>query len=102
MAIIIEEEKNGKNMNLIRFFAWLVILIIVAIAAYYLFFVKPELVIITPPANFQYIAPIAQANLDPQAVLNSPAFTALKQPNFPLPTPNGPVPVGRPNPFVSP
>lgn len=100
MAIIVEEEKN--KVNLIRLGGWLVILVVFGAAIYYVFFAAPELVIIAPPPSFSMIAPITQVALHPEDVLNSPAFTALKTPPFALPTPQGPAPVGRSNPFIAP
>ncbi len=100
MAVIIEEEKQNR-VNLMSILGWLVFLVIVGFAAYYIFFTKPELVIISPPANLENITPISQATLRPEDVLNSPTFQALKAPSFPMPVPQASA-TGRPNPFVSP
>jgi hypothetical protein len=98
MAIIIEENKN--KVDGVRLLGWLGIIIVIGAAIYYLFFAAPEAVVISPPANFTEIAPLAQVNLNPEDVLNSAAYTALKAPPFALPTPQGPASVGRPDPFV--
>lgn len=100
MAIVVEEEQN--KVNLMRLGGWLAILIAFGAAIYYIFFAAPELVVISPPASLTTITPIAQVALHPEDVLNSPSFTALKAPPFALPSPAGPAPVGRPNPFISP
>ena len=100
MAIIVEEEKS--SINLIRLVGWLVVLGVIAAAAYYIFFAAPGIVKVTPPASFESISPAAQFTLQPEDVLNSPAFQALKAPPFPLPTAQGPAQVGRTNPFLSP
>jgi hypothetical protein len=100
MAIIVDEEKN--KVNILAILGWAAVIVIIAGTVYYLFFAVPQLVIISPPASFANVAPIAQITLKPEDVLNSAAFGLLKQPSFPLPTPQGPAPVGRPDPFVSP
>ncbi len=100
MAIIVEEEKN--SVNIIRIAAWGTIAIVICVAAYYIFFAAPDLVVISPPAGFEDIEPVSQFKLQPEDVLNSPDYQALKPPSFPLPTPTGPAAVGRTNPFISP
>ncbi len=100
MAIVIEEEKN--NLDLFRLAGWAAIIVVLVVAAYYIFFASPELVIISPPASVQSLPPVTEFTLQPDAVLASPAFQLLKPPSFPLPTPQGPAAVSRPNPFVAP
>lgn len=100
MAIVVEEDRNRGNS--LRILGWVAILILLGAAIYYIFFAAPELVTISPPANFQNIAPLSQITLHPEDVLNSAAFQALKPPAFPLPTPQGPAAVGRVNPFITP
>ncbi len=100
MAIVIEEEKKN-GLELMRV-AWFVAFIaIVGIAVYYIFFAAPELVVVPPPQGFSAAVPTG-LNIQPQDVLGSPAFQALKVPQFPLPSASGPVSVGRQNPFVAP
>ncbi len=100
MAIIVEEMKN--KVDFVRLLEWTVIIAIFGAATYYLFFAAPELVVISPPEDFQNIAPISQVVIHPEEVLNSPAFQALQAPSFPLPTSTGPAAVGRGNPFIAP
>jgi hypothetical protein len=100
MAIVVEEERNRVNLG--RLLGWVVFLIVVGVAVYYIFFAAPELVTISPPAGVQAIEPITQFTLNPADVLNSATFTSLKPPSFPLPTPTGPATVGRSNPFIAP
>lgn len=100
MAIVLEEEKS--SLNLVRIIGWTAIVVVLVIAAYYIFFASPELVIISPPASFQSLPPVTEFTLQPGDVLSSPAFHSLVQPSFPLPTPQGPATVGRPNPFLVP
>jgi hypothetical protein len=100
MAIVIEEEKS--RVNLVNLGGWVVVLGVLGAAVYYLFFVAPEFVIVSPPADFQTITPIAQVSLHPEDVLNSASFQSLKSPSFALPDPHGPNAVGRGNPFIAP
>lgn len=101
MAIIVEEE-GGNKINYVQLAGWGVIFIAILAAAYFLFFQQPSLVPVTAPSSFGSIAPISGLTIQPDDVLNSPSYQALKAPSFPLPTPNGPVPVGRSNPFLYP
>ncbi len=100
MAIIIEEEKNNK-MSITSLLGWFLLAIVLGAGVYYLFFAVPQPAIITPPAGFNNITPITQLTFNPQTVITSPAFTSLTQ-TVPEPTSTGPVPVGRPNPFIAP
>jgi len=93
MAIVIEEDKSGGS--LLRMVVWVVILAIIIAAVYYVFFAQPQLIAVTIPPTFQDIAPLANANVDPNAVVGSAAFTALKQYVTPLQPGNA----GRSNPF---
>ncbi len=99
MAIIVEEDKKGTNI--FGIIGWLAFLGIAAAAVYYVFFTQPQLVVIPSTGNLSTIAPIAQNALDPGMVMQSAAFQALTS-TVPLPTPQGPVSVGRTNPFIAP
>jgi hypothetical protein len=100
MAIIVEEgeKNNGKILSAI---GWLIFFGIVAAAAYYVFFAQPELVVLPSAGSLSTIAPITQLALHPDAVIQNPAFQVLNS-NITLPTPQGPAPVGRTDPFVAP
>ena len=100
MAIIVEEERSG--VNIVRLLGWLTVIAVVGVAAYYLFFVSPESVTISPPAGFQSVTLVSQFTSRPEDLINGSAFQALKPPSFPLPTPQSPAAVGRLNPFVAP
>ncbi|HVM76729.1 MAG TPA: hypothetical protein VMU07_01080 [Candidatus Paceibacterota bacterium] len=101
MAIVIEEEKSRSNI--VRIIGWLVILGVVGAAIYYIFFAQPQLAIIAPAGNLNAVAPIVESNIDPNQVLGSDAFKALKAaPVPPVPTSTGNSPSGRPNPFIAP
>jgi hypothetical protein len=100
MAIVVEEERS--KVNIIQLLGWFTVLGVVGASLYYLFFAAPDLVVIPPPPSFTAVAPLSSISVSPESVLNSPAYTALKAPPFPLPTPQGPAQVGRVNPFVAP
>jgi hypothetical protein len=99
MAIIVDEGE--KKTNIFGIIGWLVFLCIAGVAVYYVFFVQPQLVVIPSAGNLSAIAPITQVSLQPNAVIQNPAFQALTD-TIPLPSPQGPAPVGRTNPFISP
>jgi hypothetical protein len=97
MAIIVEEEKNRSNLA--SMLGWVIIAVIVIIAAYYLFIAQPETGPVTPPSSFNSIVSINQINFDPTTIVQSPEFQALKQ-YVSEPTSTGPATVGRTNPFL--
>jgi hypothetical protein len=99
MAIIVEEEQ--KKSNLFGIIGWLVFLAIAGAAVYYVFFAQPELVTIPASGTLGTIAPIAQTALHPETVVQGAAFQALKS-TITLPSPSGPVTVGRTDPFIAP
>ena len=101
MAIIIEEEKNRSG--LFRMIGWLVAFCIVAASIYYIFFAAPQLAIIEPSGNLTAIAPILDNHIDPNQILQSPAFQALKPSPVPeVPTSTGTTGGARTNPFIAP
>lgn len=93
MAIVIEEEKN--QTNIIGIVTWLVVILVVGIAAYYIFFARPQLVEMVAPSAFQNINTISKINLNPEEVVNSKLFQSLKL-YVSLPVPGS---AGRSNPF---
>jgi len=101
MAIIVEEEKSAVP-NLTRLGGWLVILIVLGAAGYYLFLAPATPATVVPPANFQALTPLANLSLNPETVLQSAGYVSLKPPSFPLPSASGPAAVGRTNPFIAP
>lgn len=96
MAIVIEEEKN--RISPISIATWLVVMIIIGLAAYYIFFSQPQLVEITAPQIFQNIDPLSKVNINPEDVVNGPGFQSLKS-TITLPEPGN---AGRANPFMAP
>jgi hypothetical protein len=99
MAIIIEEGK--KKSNILGIAGWIGFLVLVGIAAYYIFFASPQLVVIPATGALSTIAPIAQLSLNPQNIVGSTEFQSL-QSDVTLPTPQSPNSVGRSNPFIAP
>jgi hypothetical protein len=99
MAIIIEEEKPRSNLS--NTVGIGVMVIVVATAAYYIFFAPATPAIVTPPASFGDITPITQLSLQPSSVTNNPEFQSLKE-DVPQPLATGPTPLGRTNPFIAP
>jgi hypothetical protein len=99
MAIIVDEGE--KKTNLFGIIGWVVFLGIAAASVYYIFFAQPELVVIPATGSLGTIAPIASTAIQPSAVIQSGAFQALTS-TVPLPTPQGPVSVGRTDPFIAP
>ena len=95
MAIILEEEK--KPVNWFGMIAGIVAALIVLIGGYYLFFKKPQFIEVVVPGPLQQIETISKVPpLDPQAVINSSNFRALRDYTTPLPEPVK----GRQNPFA--
>jgi hypothetical protein len=95
MAIIIEEEQQN-SLSIITILVWAVIIAVAGAATYYLFFKRPDLAAFSTPENFKSTAALSQIDLDPERLLRSPAFEALKR-YVPLPDPKN---LGRPNPFL--
>lgn len=88
MAIIIQEEKRNTG-GLFSLGLTLIVLLIVGIAAYYLFFVDPELLTTTvAPIKLEVIDDMNALKFSPQDVVGSDFFQGKKQ-FIPLPTPAG-------------
>lgn len=68
MAIIVEEEKNHGNIG--SFIVWGVIVAVLAVAAYYLFVKRPDLVDVVVPKNVQDIGQLSKIELLPNDVLS--------------------------------
>ncbi len=94
MAIYIEEEKGSKG-SLFSTLATFVILIIIGVAIYYVFFVKPEIIENITPSQLQSIDNIVNINFDPSEVFNGEFFNSLNQ-NVPEYEPG---PAGNSSPF---
>ncbi len=96
MAIIVEEGGNGTS-KVVRIIMWFLILLIIAVAGYYIFFAQPQLIEVVVPSNLQgkSIDPLAGINLNPGEVISGEEFQALKQ----YVTPPRPGNAGKSNPF---
>lgn len=96
MAIVIEEEKSGNGASFAVIF-WILILVVILVGLYYVFFKKPELIQIAPPADLSKTVDLSKIELNPEQVINNPNFKDLK--NFI--TPSEPKDFGRTNPFLA-
>lgn len=95
MAIVVEEERRS-SVNIIGVMMWGLVLVAIGLSAYYLFFKRPELIPITVPANFENAESLSNIQLNPEEVLDSPTFKALKT----LVNPVKPEGVGKSNPLL--
>lgn len=94
MPFVVEEEKSGINWFLI-----LGVLLGIGFAglmAYYLFFASTPFIETLIPARSEIIVEIAKSKIDPNEVVNNPAFQSLRQYTLPLEVGE----VGRTNPFL--
>ena len=96
MAIIIEEEE--RRAGLLTIVMYLIFLLIVGAGLYYLFFKNPGVITVVAPESFKSTEQLSKIalDLDPNAVIESPAFKAL----LPHVAPGEPTAVGRQNPFL--
>jgi|SRR3989344_6279148 len=95
MAILVQEEK--KPVNWIGMLTVIFIVTAVFVLSYFLFFKRPEVIEqVVPKGKFEEINKISKVKFDPEAVVSSDSFQALKNyaPAFsPRETP------GKQNPF---
>ena len=96
MAIVVEEDR--PRVNITQVLMWFTVLAVVVFAVYYIFFARPEIIDITAPTAFTNLDPLAEVNLNPDDLINSPSFKSLKK-YITLPEPGN---AGRINPFVPP
>jgi len=95
MAIYIKEESGKKSGGLFGFGLLFLVLVMIGVAVYYMFFVKPELISAVAPLQLQSIDQLAQIDFDPASVINSDFFKQLKQ----LVPPQTLKPAGNSSPF---
>jgi hypothetical protein len=95
MAIVVEEE-NSKAGGLGGLIIWGVVFVVLAVAIYYVFFKRPDLVEVNTPANFEGTVQLSKVHLDPSKVVNDPLFSSFQTYAEPL----HPTPSARPNPFL--
>ena len=77
MAIVIEEEKGRGGW--FGFGVLILVLVILGVAVYYLFFIKPEFLLtkVAPLRSLQPIDELTKINFNPADVLSSPFFKSL-------------------------
>lgn len=94
MAIVVEEEQNsGRGFG--GLIVWGLVFIIIAVAVYYVFFKRPDLVEQATPSGTNTEA-LSKIELKPDEVINSASFQALHSYVQPLTAQGG----GRANPFL--
>ena len=94
MAIVIESDRAPRSFG--KIIVWLLILGVILFGAYYLFFKRPDVIPnLAAPSGFQEARQLSGIKLDPDAVVQNPAFQALKPQAPDQPTPE----TGRTNPF---
>lgn len=94
MAIVVEEEGKPRQ-NFTGLITGGIVFVVVALAVYYVFFKRPDLVDVATPTGSN-TAVLSQINLQPDEVINSPAFQALHPYTQPIATSTG----GGANPFL--
>lgn len=92
MSIVVEEEKKASWATAIMV---IVMLLIVFVGGYYLFFKNPELIEVVAPDKLKRLSALSEAKFDPNAVIDSSAFKALRDFTSPLVLPQA----GRAEPF---
>lgn len=94
MAIVVEE--NRPKINFLSLLIWVVLIAVIAFAAYYFFFKEPEVIDVVIPAdkNFENIDSLSKIQLDPEIIRN-PDFESLT--SYTTPPKEGRA--GRENPF---
>ena len=95
MAIVVEEKSKG-GVGFFGVLIWLLVLVLVAIAGYYIFFANPDLIELQVPAGLERTQQLSQLSLDPKEVLESPGFKNLQ--SYITTDPQGVF--GRVNPFL--
>lgn len=93
MAIVIEQEKRRMNWFVIGVIA--VIVLILALAVYYLFFISPIFIEVVLPLPLKELESISRITLNPAEIFNQSVLKNLQlyvQPIIPEPALN-------PNPF---
>lgn len=77
MAILIEQEKQKKNWFNLAVTG--LIILILAITAYYLFFINPSSIETVVPSRLKLLSETSQIKLiNPTEIIESPAFRNLK------------------------
>lgn len=94
MAIIFEE---GKKINWFRIIVFILVLLAILGATYYLFFAPSPKIELFIPAPLEAVEKVAEFEfIDPRTITQSPEFRILRDYSVPA-TPGL---LGRPNPFA--
>ena len=96
MAITFEQEKKKINWSAVAVISFIVI--IIAVAVYYLFFVNPPLVENILSSKLQTISDVSKLNFDFEGAMNNPDFKNLKTVVSFSPAPQDSI--GKANPFL--
>ncbi|RME61421.1 hypothetical protein D6779_00095 [Candidatus Parcubacteria bacterium] len=94
MAIVIEEDK--RTATLISVAGWVAVLLFIAVAVYYVFFKRPDIIDERVPPHFEKVQEVSGINLKPETILDDPRFK-LREMLVPSPQPGN---LGRENPFL--
>lgn len=76
MAILVESEK--KSRGFIGLIVWIIVVVVLGAAIYYIFFKRPDLVEIPSPASFQNTERLSRIKLTPAEIVQNPVFQALR------------------------
>jgi len=99
MAIVVESEQ-GNRMNIAGILGWMFVITLLGIAAYYIFFKRPELISFQVPAThkdeFDIVKRISELRINPEKIKANPFFSG-RTAEMPLTIPVIP---GRQNPFL--
>lgn len=80
---------------------WLVFLVVLAAAIYFMFFAPAPDVTLPAAGGLSAVAPLVQSPVQPQTVEADPVLAGLHT-TVPAPTSTGPAALVRPNPFLVP
>ncbi len=99
MAIVVEEDR--KKSPMLGVAGWLVFVVILAAAAYFMFFAPAPQVTLPLAGGLSAVAPLVQSPVQPQTVEADPVLGSLHS-AISAPTSTGPAALNRPNPFLAP
>lgn len=94
MAIVVEQEKKGGNA--LAFLSWIILIVLIGFAAFYIFFKNPEIVDYTSSDETSSAVDFSSIKINPDQILDDSKFKELKT----YVNPTGQTETGRPNPFL--
>ena len=77
MAFTIKAENRKKG--LIKLIVGIISVLLLLFATYYLFFTSPPQIDVLVPLELETISKISEFSVDPEAVISSPQYQALKE-----------------------